>query len=177
MSIPIRIVLVALCLTAESALAQEAPYAGLETRAIKALSPEQIAGYLEGEGMGMALAAELNSYPGPKHVLEWADSLGLSADQRVQVEQIADEMKAAAVQLGTTIVEREALLDSLFAGGRITDQLLETSLAEIGQLQGTLRYTHLRAHLETRAVLTEHQRVRYDQLRGYGSAHQHGHGR
>ena len=32
--------------------------------------------------MGLALAAELNGYPGPSHVLELADKLELSAEQR-----------------------------------------------------------------------------------------------
>ena len=50
------------------------PYAGQQTRAIKALSPEDLAGLLNGEGRGMAKAAELNGYPGPVHVLELAGS-------------------------------------------------------------------------------------------------------
>src|SRR5262249_20157560 len=54
-----------------SSLADSSPvsYAGRQTRAIKALSEEDIAPLLNGEGMGMAKAAELNGYPGPKHVL------------------------------------------------------------------------------------------------------------
>ena len=31
-----------------------------------------------GRGMGLALAAELNGYPGPAHVLELADKLDLA---------------------------------------------------------------------------------------------------
>ena len=174
----IAVTVIAVAVLGRQALAQDNPYAGLEGREIKALSAEQVAGYQQGEGMGMALSAELNSYPGPKHVLELADSLRLTADQRGQVERIVDEMKVAAVRLGSTIVEREARLDSLFAGGGITDQSLEASVVELGRLQGELRYTHLRAHLATRAVLTEHQRMLYDRLRGYGSGHamEHHHG-
>jgi hypothetical protein len=40
------------------------PYAGQEKREIKALSAEDIEGYLTGQGMGFAKAAELNHYPG-----------------------------------------------------------------------------------------------------------------
>ena len=58
------------------------PYAGLEQRAVKALSEQQIADLRGGRGMGLALPAELNGYPGPSHVLENADALGLSAEQR-----------------------------------------------------------------------------------------------
>ena len=45
-----------------------APYAGMEKREIKALSASERAALLEGQGMGLALAAELNGYPGPVHV-------------------------------------------------------------------------------------------------------------
>jgi hypothetical protein len=63
-----------------AALAQsQQPYAGLEARSIKALSQQQIDDLKAGRGMGLALAAELNGYPGPMHVLELADALHLSA--------------------------------------------------------------------------------------------------
>ena len=41
------------------------PYAGLEQRAVKALSEQQIADLRAGRGMGLALPAELNGYPRP----------------------------------------------------------------------------------------------------------------
>ena len=47
------------------------PYAGLETRTIKALSEQQIADLRAGRGMALALAAEVNGYPGPLHVIEF----------------------------------------------------------------------------------------------------------
>jgi hypothetical protein len=61
--------------------ARVGPYAGLEKRAIKALSDAQIADLRAGRGMGLALPAELNGYPGPVHVLELGDRLGLDAEQ------------------------------------------------------------------------------------------------
>ena len=51
------------------ALAQHQPYAGMDTRAIKTLSDKDIADLNAGRGMGLALAAELNGYPGPSHAL------------------------------------------------------------------------------------------------------------
>ena len=51
-------------------------------REVKALSAEQMTALAAGRGMGSALAAELNGYPGPLHVLELADPLGLSEGQR-----------------------------------------------------------------------------------------------
>ena len=58
--------------------AQQSPYAGLEDRPIKALSDEERNAYLNGAGMSLALAAELNGLPGPKHVLELAEELSLT---------------------------------------------------------------------------------------------------
>ena len=60
----------------------QTPYAGLQQRTIKALSDEQIADLKAGRGMGLALAAELNGYPGPLHVLELKDQLQLTAEQK-----------------------------------------------------------------------------------------------
>ncbi|NIN54376.1 MAG: hypothetical protein GTO38_03650, partial [Hydrogenophaga sp.] len=63
-------VVVLLRFTAVSLAAQETPYAGLERREIKALAAEQVRAHLDGDGMALALAAELNAYPGPMHVLQ-----------------------------------------------------------------------------------------------------------
>jgi hypothetical protein len=62
------------------------------TRSIKALSEQQVSDLGAGRGMGLALAAELNGYPGPSHVLELADKLGLSADQRACIQRLFDTM-------------------------------------------------------------------------------------
>jgi len=59
--------------TALFAQEDHSPYAGQENRTIKALSQGEIKNFLSGAGMGFAKAAELNHYPGPKHVLELAD--------------------------------------------------------------------------------------------------------
>ena len=60
------LLLIAFAAAAGSSLAQsQQPYAGLEGRSVKALSEQQIADLRAGRGMGLALAAELNGYPGP----------------------------------------------------------------------------------------------------------------
>lgn len=145
------------------------PYAGQEALDIKALSEEQATAYLEGQGMGYARAAELNHYPGPRHVLELADALGLDADQIGRVEEIHRAMKSRAVDLGAAIVERERALDGLFAGGAADVAGVNERVEEIARLEGALRGVHLAAHVETRAVLTDTQTARYDHLRGYRS--------
>jgi Spy/CpxP family protein refolding chaperone len=143
------------------------PYKGQELREIKALPPEDIQGYLEGQGMGMAKAAELNSYPGPLHAMELSRKLQLTEHQRVKTEEIFDQMRVEAVRLGTLIVEREALLDRLFAEGTIDEMQLSELLDEIADLRGRLRYVHLRAHLQLKEVLSADQVEKYNMLRGY----------
>lgn len=144
------------------------PYAGQQNRMIKALSDEDVAGLLKGDGMGFAKAAELNGYPGPKHVLDLGERLSLTTEQRQQIQAIFDRMSATAKPLGTQLVERERVLDQLFQKGEITPDRLAAETAAIGDLQGRLRDVHLSAHLETKALLTAQQIVHYEQLRGYG---------
>jgi hypothetical protein len=168
----------ALVLTSAAASAQQ-PYAGMQTRPVKALSEQQTADLRAGRGMGLALAAELNGYPGPLHVLELADQLELTADQRTRVRQLFDAMKAEAIPVGTRLIEQEAELDRLFASRAITADRLKSVTSSIAETQGALRDTHLKYHLSTAALLSQHQMQRYAQLRGYtGSAnHQHQHQR
>ena len=90
------------------------PYAGWQERVIKSLSPDQIKEYLEGKGMGLALAAELNHYPGPAHVLELASELKLDQDQRLEMRSIFDKIHKQAVDIGKDIVDLERQLDEKF---------------------------------------------------------------
>lgn len=143
------------------------PYADMQSREIKALSPEEVTGLLAGDGLGFALAAELNGLPGPKHVLEFADSIGLSGAQREAVERITDEMRARAVDLGTRLVEAERALDGLFASGAATAGSVRASVDEAERIRAELRTTHLVAHLATVGVLRPEQIQAYRHLRGY----------
>ncbi|MEL7048062.1 MAG: hypothetical protein AAFO75_03720, partial [Pseudomonadota bacterium] len=61
-------------------------YAGEETRRIKSLSDEDLEEIARGGGWGLARAAELNSVPGPTHLLELADDIGLTGQQRSEFE-------------------------------------------------------------------------------------------
>ena len=91
------------------------PYVGDAERAIKALSEEETVGLREGRGLGFAGAAELNGYPGPLHVLELADSLHLSPEQRAETQRLYDVMLTDARALGPEVIEMERRLDALFA--------------------------------------------------------------
>lgn len=144
------------------------PYRDLLHREIKALSAREVDGLLRGEGMGMALPAEMHGYPGPRHVLDLAPSLDLTAAQRAEVEEIFHGMRARATALGREIVALERVLDAAFAEATIDHEELERLTGEIGARRGELRAAHLRAHLRLASVLTREQRHRYDRLRGYG---------
>jgi hypothetical protein len=158
----------ALLLTSAAVANAQTPYAGMQTRPIKTLSEQQMADLSAGRGMGLALAAELNGYPGPVHVLELADKLDLSPDQRAGIERLFDSMKAEAVPLGSKLIEQEADLDKQFAGHTVTPDSLRLSTAAVAATQGALRETHLKYHLSTVAVLSPDQIQRYAELRGYG---------
>jgi hypothetical protein len=147
------------------------PYAGQQARAMKALSDDDITALRNGEGVGMAKAAELNGYPGPAHVLQLSTQLGLSDAQRTAVQAIFDRMSAAAKSLGAELIGQEQTLDQLFAKRDIMPDHLVASTTAIAELHGRLRATHLAAHLDTRAVLNPDQIARYQQLRGYGQRH------
>src|SRR3954453_20528331 len=93
-----------------AASAQHQPYAGMQVRPIKALPDQQIDDLKAGRGMGLALAAELNGYPGPIHVLELGDRLDLSQTQRARMQSLFDSMKREAVELGERLIAEEAEL-------------------------------------------------------------------
>ena len=143
------------------------PYAGMQARPLKALSDQQIADLKAGRGMGLALPAELNGYPGPSHLLELADQLDLTADQRTAVKGMFEAMKAEAIPLGESLISQETALDRLFADRTVTPESLRAATAAIGETQARLRDTHLKYHLSTVVLLQPQQLQRYAELRGY----------
>ncbi|MPZ57539.1 MAG: hypothetical protein GEU91_13760 [Rhizobiales bacterium] len=167
--IAILLNLVALPATAQS----HQPYAGLQSRAIKALSDDQLRDLKAGRGMGLALAAELNGYPGPMHVLELAERIDLTAEQRARVQDLFATMKAEAIVLGDKLIAQESELDRQFATRSITPASLSAATAAIAATQGALRETHLKYHLVTVAILSQEQVGRYSELRGYSAGGQH----
>jgi hypothetical protein len=152
------------------------PYAGQEMRAIKALSSEEISGLLEGSGLGYAKAAELNGYPGPSHVLELADELGLSDEQRTRTRSAFLEMQAEAKAWGAKLVEAERQLDEQFRDRSATEASLAEALDRIASLQARVRAAHLQAHLVQTRILRKEQVDAYIRLRGYAEGKNSGHG-
>jgi Spy/CpxP family protein refolding chaperone len=145
----------------------QGPYAGMQTRSIKALSDQQVSDLREGRGMGLALAAELNGYPGPSHLLELADKLDLTAEQRSRLRELFNAMKQEAVPIGNRLLKQEAKLDDQFADRTVNEESLKRSISEIALTQGALRATHLKYHLSARSILSDEQLAKYADLRGY----------
>lgn len=164
----IFITVVGLTLATSLAVAQS-PYAGQELRSIKSMSPQEIEALRNGAGMGFAKLAELNHFPGPKHVLELSQQLGLTPAQLAETEALFADMQNKARALGRELLAAEAALDHAFENNEIKSETLETALLEIGEIRARLRFVHLEAHLRQKALLTDEQVVSYDELRGYGS--------
>ena len=168
--------LACLCLGPSLALAQSGPYAGQEGRDIAALSAEDIAQIEAGAGWGLAKAAELNGWPGPAHLIELADDLGLDAAQLAAIEAARAAMNADARAIGAELIAAEAALDAAFEGGGVDAATLPGLVAAAEGARGRLRARHLAAHLEVRPLLSRHQVAVYGRLRGYGAAPAGGHG-
>lgn len=152
------------------------PYSGEELRSIKSLSQDKIAALLDGQGLGYAKVAELNGYPGPAHVLELAEQLQLTEKQLSKSKGIFNAMKEQARKLGAELIESERALNTLFESGEITEEIVLTTLADISAIEGKLKAVHINAHLQQKAVLTQHQIHMYNALRGYhAGGHHSGH--
>lgn len=128
---------VAVLMLAGSSVLAASPYAGQQEREIKALSSQDVEAYLAGQGMGFAKAAELNGYPGPKHVLELASELSLTQEQRTRTEVLFASMQSAARSLGRELVDQERNLDQPGApgAGRDPDARTERAVCPIARLR------------------------------------------
>lgn len=146
------------------------PYAGFQDREAAALSVEDVADLRVGRGMGLALPAELNGYPGPLHALELAGPLGLSETQRALFAMQVEAMRRETIPLGEAVIAAERALDSVFRRGTATAAEVEAASEAAALARGRLRTAHLRVHLATRDAMTADQRAAYARLRGYDAA-------
>lgn len=153
-----------------SAFAEESyksKYVGQEHRNIKSLSPDDIKELKKGGGWGLAKAAELNGVPGPAHILEMAEKINLTDEQKRKIQKIYNDMKVEAVALGEQLIRLELELNSGFSNGTINKILLDKSVREIEKVRAKLRLVHLSTHLKTPNILSNEQIILYNELRGY----------
>lgn len=163
--------LLALCLPASS-MAQhnhgaQTPYAGMQNRAIKSLSDNDVKELRRGGGWGLALSAELNGMPGPAHLLELKDQIPLTPDQVTKTQALFDDMRKAAIPAGERLIAAEAALEAAFAAGKVDESSLRRLLAEAESARSELRFIHLSQHFKTVQFLMPEQIKKYNILRGY----------
>jgi len=186
---PILIAATILLFTASSVFAQhghkhhqpdatnnKSAHHGQESRPIKSLSDDDVRQLLDGAGWGFARPAELSGYPGPRHVLDLADELKLTTEQRSEIEAIFQNMNAKARSLGQAFIEAERAISDAFARTEVTSEQLTKLVENAARLRAALRLVHLEAHLVVRPVLTPQQITSYNTLRGYnhnGAAPEH----
>ena len=159
------------------ALAQEpSSDSGAPEITINSLTERDLQGLQNGRGMGMGRVAELNGYPGPRHVLELANELELSHEQIEATQLIFAEMRIAAVATGAEIIEAESRLDQLFAAHEADPASVQTALTQIGVMRARLRFVHIEAHMKMRELLTNEQIDAYDLHRADTPGQMQGHG-
>jgi len=143
------------------------PYAATQSLEFPTLTPEEVGQLRGGEGMGLARPAELNHFPGPKHLLELASELQLTAAQVERIGVIRLQMTTQAVAKGEEILRAESHLSDVFAGGRPTLEDVARITTHQAKMRGELQAIHLAAHIESTRELTPEQVSAYDRLRGY----------
>lgn len=150
-------------------------YAGLQEREVSSLSEGELDDLRAGRGMGFALPAELNGYPGPRHVLDLAVELELTDEQIERTRRLFEEMREEAIAAGEAYIERERAVDAVFAGGNASVAEIEAATQAAAEALGNLRAVHLRYHLQMMELLTRHQIHEYQNTRGYSGEGGHHH--
>lgn len=145
----------------------QTPYAGMQSRAIKSLSGDDINELRRGGGWGLALAAELNGMPGPAHLLELKDQIPLASDQVAKTQTLLDAMRKAAIPTGERLIAAEKALEAAFATAKVDESSLRRLLADAESARSELRFIHLSQHYKTVQFLKPEQIKRYNILRGY----------
>lgn len=156
--------------TASQALDKTSPYAVQLDSPVRGLSAQEVDDLLNGRGAGYARTAELNSYPGPRHVLDLKQELDLSLKQVQNIEAIFEQMSGESKQLGREIVTLEQQLSTAFAQRTISEAKIEAQTQQLAMLYGNYRAAHLRPHLEVQRLLSAKQVAEYNRLRGYSNA-------
>lgn len=143
------------------------PYAHARSAEVSSLTPDEVRELRNGEGMGLARAAELNRFPGPRHLLDLRSELDLDHAQIGRIEAIHEKMRTRAIAKGEDILEAELHLANLFASGRPAAADVRRITGHLGIMRGELQAIHLIAHIESTRELRSGQIEDYDRLRGY----------
>jgi Spy/CpxP family protein refolding chaperone len=119
----------------------------------------------DGRGFGMAFAADQNGYPGPMHILELRERLGLTPDQVTRAEALMRAMFEQSRPKSRHLLDAEARLRRLFADGVATEAAVRAAVADVERAHADVRLVHLLTHLQARDLLTDPQRRLYHEAR------------
>lgn len=147
----------------------QSPYAGQQDRDIKSLSAQDQQQLRAGQGWGLARSAELNGVPGPAHLLELANEIGLSAEQRQAIGALFAQMQQRAIELGNEFISRERAIDEYFRQRVFSEEKLKALVSESARALADLRYLHLSYHDQMMKIVTPAQVEKYNLLRGYAA--------
>ncbi len=154
---------------AQQVPAAQSPHAGMQSREVKSLSAADIQELRRGGEWGLALPAELNGMPGPRHLLELKDEVPLSSDQVDRLKLLYEDMLEKAIPAGERLIAAEAAIEAAFASGKVDETSLRALLAEAEAARAELRFIHLSQHYKAVRLLGPRQIARYFELRGDAS--------
>lgn len=154
---------------------QESPYAaqhaGVDDPHLRHLTRAQIEGLQSAKGLGLAKPAELHGMPGPMHVLELAEQMGLTDAQRAATEASFARMRERAIPAGLRVLEAERRVGGLMAAKpRAIEGDAARALDDASAAWRDLARIHIEAHAEMMTILTPEQVAQYSELRGYATA-------
>jgi len=98
-------------------------------------------------------------------VLELTRELGITAEQETRMRGLFDTMLRQARGRAGRLAAAEARLARLFAERTADEGTVRAAVTETEVARRDVRLVHLMAHLQTRGVLTEAQRLKYHELR------------
>ena len=114
--------------------------------------------------MGLATRAENNGFPGPRHVLDAAQLLQLTPDQKARTEALFAAMKAEAIPAAKRLLADEAALDNIFINHTANLASIAAASDKAAQSESVLRVIHLKYHLAMVSVLNPAQIAAYTAL-------------
>lgn len=93
----------------------------------------------------------------PKNVLELWEALNLTSEQLGKIKGIYDRLNQETKKLNNVVNEKEKTLNKMLPGKLEDENKLRELVMEIATLYGELRFSRIRANIETAALLTPEQ--------------------
>lgn len=100
----------------------------------------------------------------PKNVLAQWEGLDLTADQLGKIKGIYDRLAQETDKYYRSVNAKEKLLDELLMETPANEKKVRALVMEIAALHGELRFTQIRANMETASVLTPSQLEKFKEL-------------